>query len=136
MVFQDPDDQIFFDDCERRCQFWAVEYGFITCASQRKGGFGASSSQSRTSCRESTLSSQLRTKERVAIAGVLAMSPEVIVLDEPFAYLDPQGKKGLIQILQQLSAEGKTVIIATHDVDLAAEWADRIVIIQGGKVLD
>ena len=74
-------------------------------------------------------------KKRVAIAGVLAMDPEVIILDEPVAYLDPRGKDDLFQILDELHERGTTVVIATHDVDLAAEWVDQVVIIKGGRTL-
>lgn len=74
-------------------------------------------------------------KKRVAIAGVLAMNPEVIVLDEPVAFLDPQGKDTLFGILEDLNRQGTTVVIATHDVDLAAEWVDEVIIIKGGKCL-
>ncbi len=74
-------------------------------------------------------------KKRVAIAGVLAMLPRIIVLDEPMAFLDPRGKKALLDILNRMHEEGQTIIIATHDVDFAAEWADRIIILKDGKTL-
>ncbi|MDS1029376.1 ATP-binding cassette domain-containing protein [Bacillota bacterium LX-D] len=74
-------------------------------------------------------------KKRVAIAGVLAMKPEVIVIDEPVAYLDPKGKSILFTILNELHASGTTIVIATHDVDLAAEWAENIIIIKDGQTL-
>jgi cobalt/nickel transport system ATP-binding protein len=74
-------------------------------------------------------------KKRVAIAGVLAMRPQVIVLDEPVAYLDPKGKETLMEILDGLHAAGTTVMIATHDVDLAAEWASQVIIIKNGVTL-
>lgn len=74
-------------------------------------------------------------KKRVAIAGVLAMNPDVIVLDEPSAFLDPSGQIALMEILEGLHREGKTIIIATHDVDMAAEWATSIIILKDGQVL-
>ncbi|MFZ5640667.1 MAG: energy-coupling factor ABC transporter ATP-binding protein [Bacillota bacterium] len=66
-------------------------------------------------------------KKRVAIAGVLAMDPEVMILDEPTAYLDPQGQDLLFDILQEFHRRGKTLLVATHDMDLAAEWADHVI---------
>jgi cobalt/nickel transport system ATP-binding protein len=73
-------------------------------------------------------------KKRVAIAGVIAMKPEIIVLDEPTAGLDPQGCVEIIDVLDELNTEGKTIIFSTHDVDLAAKWADNIYILHEGKI--
>jgi cobalt/nickel transport system ATP-binding protein len=73
-------------------------------------------------------------KKRVAIAGVIAMKPEIIVLDEPTAGLDPQGCAEIIEILDELNAEGRTLIFSTHDVDLAAKWADRIYVLHEGRI--
>lgn len=74
-------------------------------------------------------------KKRVSIAGVLAMDPQVIILDEPVAFLDPRGKDILFEILDSLNQKGTTIVIATHDVDLAAEWADELIIIKDGLTL-
>jgi len=74
-------------------------------------------------------------KKRVAIAGVLAMDPEVIVLDEPTAYLDPGGQEVLMAILRDFHSRGKTLVVATHDMDMAAEWADSVIIIKHGSTL-
>jgi len=74
-------------------------------------------------------------KKRVAIAGVLAVKPPIIVLDEPVAFLDPQGKKALLDILGNLHVQGTTILIATHDVDLAAEWADALIVMKDGRTL-
>ncbi len=73
-------------------------------------------------------------KKRVAIAGVVAMEPEVLVLDEPTSGMDACGVTDTIEMLDELNSEGKTIIISTHDSDLAACWADRIYILNKGKV--
>jgi cobalt/nickel transport system ATP-binding protein len=73
-------------------------------------------------------------KKRVAIAGVIAMQPEIMVLDEPTAGLDPQACAEIIEILDELNAEGRTLIFSTHDVDLAAKWADRIYVLHEGRI--
>lgn len=73
-------------------------------------------------------------KRRVAIAGVLVADPEVLVLDEPVAGLDPVGKKELMQLLHEINASGKTVIIVSHDMDEVAENCDRIAIMENGAV--
>ena len=64
-------------------------------------------------------------KKRVCIAGVLAMQPQVMILDEPTAGLDRKMRQALLKIPQRLHDEGITIIIATHDVDLAYSWADE-----------
>ncbi|MDO8726813.1 MAG: ATP-binding cassette domain-containing protein, partial [Candidatus Methanoperedens sp.] len=73
-------------------------------------------------------------KKRVAIAGVVAMEPDVLVLDEPTAGLDATGVTGTMELLDEFNDEGKTIIISTHDSDLAASWADRVYILNKGKV--
>ena len=73
-------------------------------------------------------------KKRVAIAGVVAMEPDVLVLDEPTSGMDAGGINDTLGILEELNNEGKTIIISTHDSDLAASWADRIYILNKGKV--
>jgi cobalt/nickel transport system ATP-binding protein len=71
-------------------------------------------------------------KKRVAIAGVLAMQPQVLVFDEPSAQLDPRSRRQLIQLLQTLP---ETQLIATHDLDLVLELCDRTIILSEGKVV-
>jgi cobalt/nickel transport system ATP-binding protein len=74
-------------------------------------------------------------KKRVAIAGVVAMEPDVLVLDEPTSGMDAGGITDTLGILDELNNDGKTIIISTHDCDLAAGWADRIYILNRGKVV-
>jgi cobalt transport protein ATP-binding subunit len=73
-------------------------------------------------------------KKRVAIAGIIAMEPEVLVLDEPTAGLDPQGVRDLLQIINSLSEEyGMTVIFSTHDVSLVPEVAEYLYVMNRGR---
>lgn len=74
-------------------------------------------------------------KRRVAIAGVVAMEPEVIILDEPLSNLDPVGADEIIDLLNEFNHFGKTIIISTHDVDLAYQWSDYVYLMAGGKVI-
>ena len=74
-------------------------------------------------------------KQRIAIAGVIAMEPECIVLDEPTAMLDPIGRADVLRTIKQLNREkGVTVVIITHHMDEAAQ-ADRLVVMAKGKVV-
>lgn len=74
-------------------------------------------------------------KKRACIAGILAMEPEVIVLDEPFAGLDAVMTHDLIATLNSLGERGVTIIIATHDVHFAREWADELIVLRDGELL-
>jgi cobalt/nickel transport system ATP-binding protein len=74
-------------------------------------------------------------KKRVAIAGVLSMDPDVLVFDEPTSGLDPSGSEDIMELLDELNHNGKTIIISTHDVELAYPWADRAILMLGGKIL-
>lgn len=73
-------------------------------------------------------------KKRVAIAGVIAMEPDILVLDEPASGMDARGKTETMELLDEMNNEGKTIIISTHDSDLAASWADKVYILNKGKV--
>ncbi|MDH7594047.1 MAG: ATP-binding cassette domain-containing protein [Methanomicrobiales archaeon] len=72
-------------------------------------------------------------KKRVAIAGVLAMGPEVLVLDEPTASLDPAGAEEMMDLLDELHERGVTLVISTHDVHLALGWADDVILLVDGE---
>lgn len=72
-------------------------------------------------------------KKRACIAGVLAMEPELLVLDEPMAGLDHGMKNELLAVLDALSARGITLLLATHDIDFAYRFADRIHLMQAGR---
>ena len=75
-------------------------------------------------------------KKRVAIAGVIAMEPQVLVLDEPTAGLDPQGIKDLIAVVDTLAERyGMTVIFSTHEVSLVPEVADQLYVMHKGKIV-
>ena len=73
-------------------------------------------------------------KRRVAIAGVLAMGPEVLVLDEPTAGLDPHARFELVGLVGRLKGSGMTVVFVSHDLDEVAEVADRVCVLEGGEV--
>ncbi len=74
-------------------------------------------------------------KKRVAIAGVLAMDPDMLVFDEPTSGLDPSGSEDIMELLDELNQGGKTIIISTHDIELAYPWADRAILLLKGKIL-
>ena len=73
-------------------------------------------------------------KRRVAIAGVLAMKPEILILDEPTAGLDPRGRDEILDQIAKLHKEGLTVILVSHSMEEVAKYADRIIAMNSGKV--
>ena len=75
-------------------------------------------------------------KRRVAIAGVLAMQPEVLILDEPTAGLDPDGVEKVLNIMNQLNEEGMTLIISSHDIDMISKYADKIFVLYNGEIIE
>ena len=74
-------------------------------------------------------------KKRVAIAGILAMKPEIMVLDEPTAGLDPQGALNIMNLLSKLNKEGITIVISTHDVDLVSQYVNKIFVMADGEII-
>ena len=70
--------------------------------------------------------------QRVAIARALALDPRVLLMDEPTAALDPQRRDALGRTLRALTKEGRALLVATHDLEFARSWADRVVVLQGG----
>lgn len=73
-------------------------------------------------------------KRRVAIAGILAMDPDILVLDEPTAGLDPQGTQEMMQLFKEINQLGKTVIIVTHDMNHVLQYCDHVVVMNDGQV--
>ncbi len=75
-------------------------------------------------------------KRRVAIAGVLAMEPEILILDEPMAGLDPAGRKEILDLLAQIHREKKiTIILVSHSMDDVAQYAERLLVMNQGKLV-
>lgn len=73
-------------------------------------------------------------KRRVAIAGILAMDPDILVLDEPTAGLDPQGAKEMLDLFKNFQREGKTVVMVSHDMNQVLEYCDHVVVMNHGEV--
>lgn len=74
-------------------------------------------------------------KKKVAIASVVTMQPEILILDEVFSGLDPENSMMLTSILDELHRAGMTIVLSSHDVDLAYQWADRILVMDKGSVI-
>ena len=75
-------------------------------------------------------------KRRVGIAGILASHPEILVLDEPTAGLDANGKKEIMDIVKKLNEEGKTIIVVTHDMDLVLNYASKVIVFSNSLLVE
>ncbi|MDN5347865.1 MAG: cobalt/nickel transport system ATP-binding protein [Clostridia bacterium] len=135
MVFQDPDDQVLAPTVEEDVAFGPRNMGLEPEEVKRRVDKALEDVGLLDLRRKAPHNLSYGQKKRVAIAGVLAMQPEILVLDEPMAFLDPLGQEGLLAILDRYHRAGKTLVIATHDVDFAAAWADRILILSQGSLL-
>ena len=135
IVFQNPDDQIFAPTVEEDVAFGPLNLGLpmeevqdrVEEALARVGMSGT----------EKIAPHHLSggQKKRVAIAGILAMKPEIMVLDEPTAGLDPQGVENLVTLLKELNDEGITIVISTHEVDLVPDYANKIFVLVDGELI-
>ncbi|WP_028778031.1 energy-coupling factor ABC transporter ATP-binding protein [Shimazuella kribbensis] len=74
-------------------------------------------------------------KQRVALASIIVMEPDILVIDEPTSQLDPQGTEEVFKIIELMKNKGKTIILVEHKMELIAEYADRIILMQDGKVV-
>ncbi len=74
-------------------------------------------------------------KKRVALASVIVLEPDVLLLDEPTATLDPRSQSQIIDLIQQWKGSSKTIVTATHQLEIVEDIADRVVVLEEGKVL-
>ena len=74
--------------------------------------------------------------QRVAIAGIIAMRPKILVLDEPTSQLDPEGTEEVFQVIQDLAGEGITILIVEHKLEKIARFCEKIILLHEGKLID
>ena len=134
MVFQNPDNQIVANVVEEDVAFAPENLGVPTEEIRRRVDDAlAAVGMSEFACHAPHLLSGGQ-KQRIAIAGVLAMEPECIILDEATAMLDPQGRREVLETVRRLNREKRmTVIMITHHMD-EAELADRVIVMNHGKI--
>jgi len=132
LVFQNADDQLFMPRLSEDVAFGPATMGLEAAEVERRvrealAAVGLEGMEDRAPYHLS-----VGEKRRAALATVLAMRPQVLVLDEPSADLDPRGRRRLIDLLRGL--EG-TLLVVTHDLDLAVETCGRTVVLDGGRVV-
>ena len=134
MVFQNPDNQIVANVVEEDVAFACENMGLPPAEIRSRVDEALSAVGMTEFARHAPHLLSGGQKQRIAIAGVLAMRPRCIVMDEPTAMLDPSGREEVIAAVRKLNREtGMTVVLITHHMDEAA-LADRVIVMKGGKV--
>ncbi|WP_136600692.1 energy-coupling factor ABC transporter ATP-binding protein [Salinigranum halophilum] len=134
MVFQDPRDGFVAATVGADVAFGPENLGLDRAAVERRvdDALAAVQLDGKHDARIETLSGGER--ERVAIAGALAMDPDHLVLDEPFTGLDWPARQAVLERLEALHESGRSVVVVTHDLRDVAALADRVVVLSGGRV--
>ncbi|MCL6635787.1 MAG: ATP-binding cassette domain-containing protein [Peptococcaceae bacterium] len=134
IVFQDPDTQLFSSSVFQDISFGPLNLG-LPREEVRERVMAAMAATKITHLKDKpTHFLSYGQKKLVAIAGILAMEPAVLIVDEPTAGLDPRHCTEVMELLGRIGREGRTVLMSTHDVDLAYSWADVIYILKAGRV--
>ena len=137
LVFQFPEYQLFEETVLKDIMFGPINFG----VSKEEAESIARSTAELVGLDESILEKspfnlsggQMR---RVAIAGILASNPEILILDEPTVGLDPRGKKEILELLKKIQKDtGKTIILITHDMSVVAEAAKRVIVMKEGDLV-
>jgi cobalt/nickel transport system ATP-binding protein len=135
MVFQDPEHQLFSASLYEDVSFGPLNLGLPEAEVRRRVDRALTLLDLTALLERPVHDLSFGQKKRACIAGILAMQPEVIVLDEPFAGLDAIMTHDLIATLDALGRDGVTLIIATHDVDFARNWAEEMIVLRAGELL-
>lgn len=134
IVFQDPDTQLFSASVMQEISFGPMNMGLTEkeVLERVEGALAATSIEDIKKRPTQFLS--YGQKKRVSIADILAMDPEVIIFDEPTAWLDPMVSRQIMGLFDELNKSGKTVVLSTHDVNDAYAWADYVFIMKDGAL--
>ncbi len=134
-AFQNPDHQLFCSSVEEEVRFGPTNLGFPEEAIHDEVEKAIEAMNLEHLRKLPPLSLTLGERRRVSIASVIAMDPQVLVLDEPTTGLDAEESTALMHRLKRLNDEGKTIILITHDMKLVAEHAKRVVVMAQGRIL-
>jgi len=135
LVFQFPEYQLFEETVEKDVAFAPKNFGqkdeeALKAAHAALGEVGLDESFYKRSPFELSGGE----KRKVAIAGILAFHPDVLIVDEPTAGLDPLGAKSMMALFEQIHRSGVTVVLVTHDMNIVLSYADQVVVLDDGKV--
>ena len=135
IVFQFPEYQLFEETVEKDVAFGLKNYGYkepeaieLAHKALEEVGIGPSF------YKRSPFELSGGEKRRVAIAGIIALNPDILVLDEPTAGLDPKGSKIILNLIEKFNKEGKTIILVTHDMNIVLNYSDFVVVMNDGEI--
>jgi energy-coupling factor transporter ATPase len=136
LIFQNPDNQIFALTVEKDVAFGLENLGVCKEEMYKEIEWAVDTTGLQQLRQRATHELSGGQKQRLAIASVLAMRPEIIVMDEPTAFLDPVGAEHIFSVLDRLNKElGITIILIEHRMDLAAKHVDRMIVLNEGRVV-
>ena len=136
IVFQFSENQLFEDTVEKDVAFGPMNFGIkreeaLEIAHKCINSVGLDASF----YERSPFDLSGGNRRRVAIAGILALQPKVLVLDEPTAGLDPRGTEEVMQLIKRLNEEGITIVVVSHDMNLVLRYATDVIVMNDGKVV-
>lgn len=136
IVFQDPNDQLFAPTVKEDIAFGPMNLGLSYDEVEKRVEdalkmVGMENYEDKTPHHLSG-----GQQKRIAIAGIIAMKPELMILDEPTAGLDPDGVEKVLNIMNQLNEEEMTLIISSHDIDMISKYADKIFVLYNGEIIE
>jgi len=131
IVFQDPDDQLFMPTVLEDVMFGPKNFGYTNEEAESKAIEALEKVKMKEFLNKPPHHLSFGQKRKVAIASVIAINPELIVLDEPSSNLDPASRRELIEILKNLDV---TIILVTHDLPMALEICDESIILNNGEI--
>ena len=131
IVFQDPDDQLFMPTVLEDVMFGPKNFGYTNEEAESKAIEALEKVKMKDFLNKPPHHLSFGQKRKVAIASVIAINPELIVLDEPSSNLDPASRRELIEILKNLDV---TIILVTHDLPMALEICDESIILNNGEI--
>lgn len=135
LVFQNPDRQLFSASVVEDVSFGPLNLGLDEATVRGRVAEALAAVGMAEQANRPVHHLSFGQKKRVCIAGVLAMQPEVLLLDEPMAGLDAAMQHELLAVLDRLAGQGITIVLSTHDVDFAYRWADDIHLLAAGRCL-
>ena len=135
IVFQFPEYQLFEETVEKDVAYGLKNYGLKEPEAIEKAHDALKQvGINKSFYQRSPFELSGGEKRRVAIAGIIVLEPEIIVLDEPTAGLDPEGSKTILDLILSLKEKGKTIIIVTHDMNIVQSYCDNVIVLNDSKL--
>lgn len=135
LVFQNPDDQLFSASVAQDISFGPLNLGLSVAEARQRVAAAAARCAITDLLDRPTHALSGGQRTRVALAGVLAMEPRIILADEVTSGLDPWIRQQVFAVFNRLVAEGVSVVLASHDLEVARHWADLVAVMDAGRVV-